>query len=213
MRNRTVIIATTACFLTAMIIAELVKNGLRVLVADNDSDLEEKIKSTYPKFVFMESCFHEHGTDVYIHKLAKHNRYLRIVVWTTFELKPRSAARFIEAGADSFLSLRDAEGNVKKAISQISDGQYYYPADVGAILDKDFDNTRVGKELTDRELVILKMAVRGKSNEDISKVLHIAVCTIKTHKRSLYRKCGGATLLDALRNGLKKGILTDEDII
>jgi DNA-binding NarL/FixJ family response regulator len=196
-----------------MIIAELVKNGLDVLVADNDSDLEEKIKSVYPKFVFMESCFHDHGTDVYVHKLAKRNRHLRIVVWTAFELKPRSAARFIEAGADSFLSLRDTEGNVKKAISQISVGQYYYPADVGAIVDKDFDDTRVGKELTDRELVILKMAVRGKSNDEISKVLQIAVCTIKTHKRALYRKCGGSTLLDALRNGLKKGILTDEDIV
>jgi DNA-binding NarL/FixJ family response regulator len=212
MRNRTVIIATNAYFIAGVLMQMIIDNGLQAFVVDNDDDLEEKLKSTYPKFIFIENCFHGNGTDAYVHKLAKHNRYLRVVVWTACEVKPRFAVRFIEAGADSYLSLRDTDRNVKDAIKQISYGQHYYPADVESVIDKDFDNANVGRELTDRELVILKMALQGKSNKEMSKVLKIAECTIKTHKRSLYRKCGGTSLWDTLRNGLRKGFITVEDI-
>ena len=213
MRSRAVVIATNAYFLAGILMRIIIDSGLQVFVVDNDDDLAEKMESAYPKFVFVESCFHGNGTDVYVHKLAKRNRYLRVVVWTAFELKPRFAARFIEAGADSFISLRDTDRNVKQAISQISCGLHYCPADVEAVIDNDFDDTVIGKELTDRELEILKMSVSGKSNGQISEVLKISVNTIKTHKQALYKKCGGKSLLDALRNGLKKGIITDEDIV
>lgn len=213
MRNRAAVIATNAKFLAGVLMQIIIDSGLKVCVVNNDDDLAEKLKSEYPKFVFVESCFHGNGTDVYVHKLAKHNRYLRVVVWTAYELKPRFAARFIEAGADSFISLRDTDRNVKEAISQISYGQHYYPADVEAVIDNDFDDSVICKELTNRELEILKMSASGKSNKQISEVLKISVNTIKTHKQALYKKCGGKTLLEVLSNGIKKGFITDDDFV
>ena len=211
MRNSSVIIATNAEFLADTLREKLRDAGLQVFVVGNDNDLTVKIKAVFPRFVFLEHCFHGYGTDLYIQRLVKHNRNLNITVWAASEVKPLAAARFIAAGAESFLSLRDTDNNIQTIIFRIAGGRQYYPADVEAVLDKDCAYPAIGEELTRREIEIIKLSVEGKTNQQIGDALSLSLHTVKFHKANIYRKCGGNTPVDILRNGLIRGIIHSED--
>jgi DNA-binding NarL/FixJ family response regulator len=213
MRNNGVIIATNAEFLAGILREKFMAIGLQVFIAASDDDLAEKINSGYSKFILIEHCFHGYGTDVFIHRMVKRNRNMRVAVWAACEVKPVIAARYIEAGAESFFSLRDSESNIETVIKKISWGQRYRPVDVEALLDKEGEEPLFDKDLTKREIEIMKMSVTGKTNEQIGNVFSISINTIKMHKKKIYSKCGGNTALDILRNGLTRGILSIDDLI
>jgi DNA-binding NarL/FixJ family response regulator len=213
MGNRCVIIATSALFLAGILREKLMDIGLQVFIAVSGNELTAKIKSGYSKFIFIEHCFHDHGTDVFIHRMAKSSRNMRIVVWAASEVKPIVAARYIEAGAESFFSLRDTESNIEKIIKKVAWGGHCCPADVEAVLNKEGDGPLFGRELTKREIEIIKMSGSNKTNRQIGEVLSISECTVKMHRRSIYRKCRGNTPFDIMRNGLRMGLLCLDDLI
>ena len=212
MRNNGVIVATDAEFLADVLREKLRDAGLHVFVAGNDGDLAGKIKAVFPRFIFIEHCFHGYGTDAYIQRMARQYRGISITVWAASEVKPFAAARFIAAGAESFFSLRDTDSNIGAVILRIAGGRHYYPADVGAALEKDCAYPAIGEGLTGREIEIIKMSVDGKTNQQIGDILSLSVHTVKFHKANIYRKCGGNTPVDILRNGFRRGIIRPEDL-
>ena len=211
MRGNSVIIATNASFLAGVLREKLRDACFQVFTAADENDLTEKIRAAFPRFVFLEHCFHGYGTDVFIQRMARRNRGVRVVVWAASEVKPLAAARFILAGAESFFSLRDTDQNIDAALRRISVGRPYRPADVEAVLDKDCAFPLIGGELTRREIEIVRMSAAGKTNKEIGGALSVSVHTVKFHKANIYRKCGGNTPVDILCNGLKRGILIPED--
>ena len=211
MRNNSVVIATTALFLADMLREKLRDAAFQVFVAATDNDLTAKIKSVFPRFIFLEHCFHGHGTDAFIQQMVKHNRNIRIAVWTVSEVKPLAAARLIAAGAESFFSLRDTDNHIEAIICRIAGGRHYCPADVEAVLDKDCAHPAIGESLTRREIEVIKLSVEGQTNQQIADVLSLTIHTVKFHKGNIYRKCGGNTPVDILRNGLIRGIIHTED--
>jgi len=213
MRSNCVIIATNALFLAGILKDMLMDIGFQVIIAATGNELTAKIKGGYSKFIFLEHCFRDYGTDVFIHRMVKQCRNMRIVVWAACEVKPVVAARYIEAGAESFFSLRDAGNKSEKIIKNIAWGDHYCPADVEAVLDKDGDGPLFGRELTKREIEIMKMSGSNKTNRQIGEVFSISENTVKMHKKSIYRKCGGNTPLDMLCNGLRRGLLSLDDLI
>ena len=212
MRNNSVIIATNAEFLAGLLREKLQDAGLCVFIADNDNDLAEKIKAMYPRHLFIEHCFYGSCTDCFVQKTVRKNRDVRITVWAASELKPIAAARFIAAGAESFFSLRDSDSKIETIVKRIAAGRHYYPVEVEEVLDMDCAYPLIGEELTQREIQIIKLSTKGQSNKQIGDVLSLSVHTVKFHKANIYRKCGGNTAVDILRNGMIRGIITREDL-
>ena len=211
MRNNCVIIATNAGFLADMLMGKLLDAGLQVFVTGTDDDLAAKIKAVFPRFIFLEHCFHGHGTDVFIQRMVRRYKSVRVAVWAVSEVKPIAAARYIAAGAESFFSLRDTESHIETILCQIAGGRHYYSADVEEVLEMDRAYPVIGEELTEREREIIRLSVGGKTNQQIADVLSLSVHTVRFHKANIYRKCGGNTPVDILRNGLVRGIIGPED--
>ena len=212
MRNNSVIIATNAVFFADILREKLRDAAFNVFIASTDNELAEKIKAVFPRFIFLEHCFHGHGTDAFIQRMTSRNRDMRIAVWAVSEVKPLAAARFISAGAESFFSLRDTERRIETIIYRIAGGRHYYPADVEAVLDKDCAYPAIGGELTKREIEVIKLSVEGHSNQKIADILSLTIHSVKFHKSNIYRKCGGNTPVDILRNGLIRGIIRPEEL-
>ena len=212
MRSNSAIIATTAFFLADMLKEKLRDAGLQVFITANDDDLETRIKATFPWFIFIENCFHGYGTDVFIQQMTKYNKNAHITVWAASEVNPIVATRFIFAGAENFFSLRDTDSHIETIIYQIAGGRHYCPDDVEAVLDKDCAYPVIGEELTQREIQIMKLSVKGQTNQQIGKILSLTVHTVKFHRSNIYRKCGGNTPVDIIRYGLMRGIIHAEDL-
>ena len=211
MGNNSVIIATNAGFLADVLMGKLLDAGFQVFVAGTDGDLAAKIRAVLPRFVFLEHCFHGHGTDAFIQRMARGNKGVKIAVWAAAEVKPIAVARYIAAGAESFFSLRETDSHVGKVISQIAGGRYYYPADVKEVLEMDCAYPVIGEELTEREREIVRLSIGGKTNQQIADVLSLSIHTVRFHKSNIYRKCGGNTPVDILCNGIKRGIIHPDD--
>jgi len=199
MNNSSVVIATNASFL-ADALREILRDAFfKVYIAANDDEFAAKLKTVYPRFIFVENCFHGLGTDVFIQRIIKHNHHIHIVVWTAADVKPFIAARFIVAGAESFFSLRDTYKNIEKIIFGIAGGNSYYPDEVEAALDKDSIYPIVGKKLTKRETEITQMVLLGFSNKQISEKLSLNLNTVKFHRKNIYRKLGCNKAIDIMR--------------
>ena len=210
MIHNSVVIATTAGFLADTLREKLHDVNFRVLVAGNDTDLTTRIKTVFPRFVFIEQCFIKNGTDEYVQKIIKSYTYLHIVVWTVSEIPPLAAARFIHAGAESFFSLRDTGENVEKIISRIANGKTYCPDDVEAVLGSDWGEPVFGVPLSKREIQIIKLY--RYSDKEIAEKLSITVSTVKYHKTNIYRKVGGKRKNEVIAYAVKKGIIPAEQI-
>lgn len=67
-------------------------------------------------------------------------------------------------------------------------------------------------ELSEREMQVLKLAARGKSNKDISDELFISIRTVQGHLNSIFNKLGVGSRTEAIFHGVKKGWLSFEDL-
>jgi DNA-binding NarL/FixJ family response regulator len=62
--------------------------------------------------------------------------------------------------------------------------------------------------LTERELEVLQLLAQGKANKQIALDLVISEHTVKFHVSSLYSKLGASNRTEAVRLGVRKGLIT-----
>jgi DNA-binding NarL/FixJ family response regulator len=212
MTYSSVIIASTAGYLINTLRELLSDFNIRVFSVSSDDELKPKINTVKPRMIFIENCFSKPETDSYIYKLSKANRDIRLIVWSLCEVSLIGAARLINADADSFFSLREKEEKITSIIYKIVGGQSYCPDDVKAVLDKDNAVPIFGKKLTRREVQIMRMSFKYKTNQKMADALCLSRAAVRFHKANIYKKCGGETPVDILCNGIIKGIILPEDL-
>lgn len=61
--------------------------------------------------------------------------------------------------------------------------------------------------LTDRELQVLELLVKGKSNPEISEILNISINTVKGHCKSIFEKLKVKRRIDAVLKAISEGIV------
>ena len=210
MGNNSVVIATNAAFLADTLRGKLREAEFRVSVANNENELEVKIKTVFPRFIFIEHCFYGDRTEIFVKQLAHGNRTVSVVVWTVSEVKPRAAARFIVAGAESYFSLRETEQTVEMILCRIAGGRPYCPACVEKELDKGYESS-VGEAFTEREIEIFKLTAKKKDNREIGETMSLSVNTVKFHFKNIYSKSDCEKRFDLMVYGLRNKILNEED--
>jgi NarL family two-component system response regulator LiaR len=67
--------------------------------------------------------------------------------------------------------------------------------------------------LTDRELEVLKLAARGKTNRDIATELCLSARTVQTHLSTVFAKMQVGSRTEAVVQALQRGWLTLEDAL
>ncbi|MEG4284809.1 response regulator transcription factor [Microcoleus sp. A006_D1] len=127
----------------------------------------------------------------------------RIVVLTTYD-GDENIYRGLQAGAKGYL-LKDAEPEeLLAAIRAVFEGKKYIPLAVGVKLADRLS----GPSLSDRESEVIRLIVAGKSNHEISQVLHISESTVKFHINNILSKMGVGDRTQAAITALKQGIVS-----
>jgi two-component system, NarL family, response regulator len=127
----------------------------------------------------------------------------RIVVLTTYD-GDEDIYRGLRAGARGYL-LKDAEPDeLFAAIRTVFTGKKYIPIAVGVKLADRLS----GPCLSDRESEVIRLIVAGKSNHEISQVLHISESTVKFHINNILSKMGVGDRTQAAITALKRGIVS-----
>ncbi|MBE0429913.1 MAG: diguanylate cyclase, partial [Thermoleophilia bacterium] len=86
---------------------------------------------------------------------------------------------------------------VVDGINRIYQGRTVLPKQVQDAIKSLKKNRRLLRELSDREIEVLRLVAEGKSNSQISKELYITVNTVRFHLANIYQKLGVANRTEA----------------
>lgn len=126
----------------------------------------------------------------------------RIVVHTTYDTD-EEIYQAVRAGAKGYL-LKDAPlEELLECIRKVHGGETCIPAALGAKLASRMS----GEALTAREVDVLKLLARGRSNKEIGSDLFISETTVKTHVRSVFGKLNVMSRTEAIAAASHRGLI------
>ncbi len=129
----------------------------------------------------------------------------RLVIVTSHETR-EDVYRALQAGARGYFLKEAPIREVVDCIRAVAAGDTWVPPAVGAKLA-----TRLGdRELTPREMDVLRSVTRGKSNKEIGVEFNIAESTVKVHVTHILEKLrvGGRT--EAINVAVQRGLVRIE---
>lgn len=131
---------------------------------------------------------------------------VRFLVLTTYD-NDSYIGPALNAGAHGYL-LKDATpDDLTRAVRKVMQGGVTLEPGVAArLLERVSDQNR-GDELSGRELMVLKLLVRGASNKMIAAQLQLSENTVKSHISHIFVKLGVQSRAEAVSAALQRGIV------
>jgi two-component system NarL family response regulator len=111
--------------------------------------------------------------------------------------------RSFQAGARSYILKTAAREDLIHTIRAVHSGERCISPGIGARLAERMTRT----ELTAREIEVLKLVVKGRSNKEIGSALGIAEVTVKLHVGHILTKLNASDRTQAATTALQRGIL------
>ena len=137
-----------------------------------------------------------------IDEIRKHDSSARVIVLTTFDTD-NEIYRAIKAGAKAYL-LKDARREeLLDCIRRVGEGETCIPPALAAKLAAGMSS----ESLTGRELDVLALLARGKSNKEIGVNLYISETTVKSHLRSIFAKLNVISRTEAITAASRRGLV------
>ena len=136
-----------------------------------------------------------------IERIRKQDASARVIVLTTYETDTE-ILRAIKAGTKAYLS-KDSRREELLDIRRVNQGETCIPASL-------VEKVAVGlcsESLTGRELNVLELLARGKSNKEIGVNLYISETTVKSHLRSIFRKLNVLSRTEAITVASRRGLI------
>lgn len=126
----------------------------------------------------------------------------RVIVLTTYD-GDEDIYRSLQAGAQGYLLKDMFFEELEAAIRAVHAGGRKIPGVVAERLAERMG----GSDLTGRELEVLELIVRGRSNREIGSALGISEATVKSHINSILGKLGVTDRTQAATTALQRGIV------
>jgi DNA-binding NarL/FixJ family response regulator len=137
-----------------------------------------------------------------IEEIRRQDISARVIVLTTFDTDT-DIARAIKAGANGYL-LKDApREELLGCIRNVHSGETSIPPPLLAKLAAGISS----EPLTGRELEVLSLLARGKSNKEIGANLFISETTVKSHLRSIFAKLNVLSRTEAIAAASRRGLI------
>lgn len=104
----------------------------------------------------------------------------------------------MELRADGFVSKTEDVSEILRAVEMVMAGYRVFPEVAGrsgpALGDKD-EEARL-RQLSNKEILVLGLLVKGQSNQVIGEALHISSKTVSSHKVNLMKKLRVSSLVE-----------------
>jgi two-component system NarL family response regulator len=137
-----------------------------------------------------------------IEQIRAQDAAARLLVLTTFDTD-NEIYRAIKAGAKGYLLKDSRRDELLECIRKVSSGQTCIPPALTAKLAAGMSN----ESLTGRELDVLTLLARGKSNKEIGASLYISETTVKSHLRSIFAKLNVLSRTEAIAAASRRGLV------
>ena len=141
------------------------------------------------------------GVEV-IKEIRARDKSARIIILTTFD-GDEDIYRAIQAGAKGYLLKDITRKALMDSIRRVHTGETCVPLHLIAKL-----TDRVsGETLSERELEVLRLMAKGKSNKEIASALFISEGTVKSHGKAIFAKMNVTSRTEAVADAARRGLL------
>ena len=137
-----------------------------------------------------------------IRAIRKSSPKLRFIVLTTYD-GDEDIHRALEAGAQAYLLKAMSHTDLATAIRTVHSGSRYIPASIS----KSLAGRPPQSELSARELQVLELIVKGRSNKEIGDALGISEATVKWHVNMILSRLDVSDRTQATVAALQRGIV------
>jgi DNA-binding NarL/FixJ family response regulator len=144
---------------------------------------------------------------------------VEILIFTIFDEEDK-VLEAVQAGASGYLLKGTPADRIIEAIKEVKSGGTVIQPNLARKLLKHFRVPGPGetelppmaaepmlKPLSEREKEILQLIAKGVSNSEAAAMLTVSKATIRTHLEHIYRKLEVTNRVEAVTEGLRKGII------
>lgn len=179
--------------------------------ASDGQEAVEKILITQPDLVLLDLDLpKKNGFEVLKEVRAKCEGVKFIIL--SMHLEKALLEKALRMNVQGYLPKTVNKDELMLAIEKVSQGRQHYSTEVTLNLASSGKSRHeidpfLINELSPREKDVLKELASGKTNKDISDVLHISHFTVETHRKNLMRKLDAHTVADLIRIAFKSGLI------
>lgn len=173
----------------AFILKGIHKNSCIYQLA-NFSEIIKRINTTPIDLLVLDISFPDGTSLNIIPTIKKIQPSIKILIFSAYD-ENIYAIRYLNAGANGYLSKLSDEDEIKLAIkSVLNNGKYISKNIQEKIMDTYIFNKPKNplEQLSNREIEIAKLLVEGFSNIDICNSLNIQKSTVSTYKNRIFEK-------------------------
>lgn len=135
-------------------------------------------------------------------RLCKEHPSARILIFSSFA-RDEDVYRAIRAGALGYLQKAAPREDLLLAVRTVAQGKRFLPPDIAQRLAD-----RLGRpEPSARELEVLALIAKGRSNKEIAAALGVSDETVKTHVSNLMQKLQAQDRAHAVTEAIRLGLL------
>ncbi len=121
----------------------------------------------------------------------------------------------IKSGIEGYLPKDVDKATLVKAINKVNAGEKFFSESITKIIFETYYQQESGdkkeevknKDLTKREVEVLKEVAMGKSNKEVGEALFISVKTVETHKSHILDKLGLKNTAELVKYAIKNDII------
>ncbi|WMN10669.1 response regulator transcription factor [Marivirga salinae] len=187
------------------------QNGIEVIATAGDyRGLEKEMSEKIPDVILLDIDLPQ-KSGIEITKSIKSNSIAPKIVMITGNDQINYLEMALRAGANGFVSKSSRKEIVVEAIQQVMRENIYIDynlsQDVYQSLKNKLDLHQDEKELSEREIEILKGFANGLTYQQISDELHISKKTVESHKALISKKLNTKNNADLIKYAIKKGFV------
>jgi two-component system NarL family response regulator len=173
--------------------------------AGTGSEAVDLVRALEPDVVLMDLRMPDMNGVEAIACIHKEQPDCGIVVLTVYD-GDQEIVRALQAGARAYLLKDTFREDLLEAVRAVHAGQRRIPPEVARRLAEYVANPG----LTARELDVLRLMARGRTNQEIGRSLFITESTVKGHVNSILGKLAVRDRTQAVTTALRRGIVTLE---
>ena len=201
---------------------EIIRIGLKCIIANNS---EHNIIADTDETKFLCNLIMSSKIDIlvvgffenyikfmeFLTKIRQTNAKVKILVFSE-NIDEFFIFKALKVGVSGFIEKKSSSNEIIDAINTIAKDEDYFSETVANIILKSYiKNIKSGEEisekkprnLTRREIQILKLVGQGLTNQQIADGLFISIRTVNAHKNHIMQKLGLKTTADLIKFAIK----------
>ncbi len=184
---------------------KIFRDGIKSLLSDDSNieivadfstcqELYDYLKNNSPDLIVLDITLNESSGIEISKSLKQTNPEIKIMI-LSMHTKEEFVMNAIKAGVRGYMSKDSSREEFLEAINTIYKGGEYFSKTVSESFMKNYtkkfqveQEVMENKELTKREMEILRLIASGSSAKEISEKLFISIKTVDCHKSNIFQK-------------------------